>query len=176
MRAHCTGRRALGGLAPSSAPFCLGIGKVETKGTDRFSSGVNPSWWSPKYAAGGSVVLGRALHTPFSAAGRQNHGSLGSLVRQKGARSPVVLHCPVWRVRAGFPSKARAPRYLRSLSHLAFSCSPPAPSSPPHPWPSQIHRGLGWTHHKPQTIMGPSSPFPPSGPFHFFLQICCPGG
>lgn len=54
------------------------------------------------------MVLGRALYTPFSAAPRQNHGSLGSLVRQRGARSPFVLHSPVWRVRAGVPLQSKS--------------------------------------------------------------------
>lgn len=133
MRAHCTGRRALGGLAPSSAPFCLGIGKVETKGTDRFSSGVNPSWWSPKEAAGGSVVLGRALHTPFSAARRQNHGSLGFLVRQKGARSPFVLRCPVWRVRVGVPLQSKSSPVSPQPQPPGFLLQPSCPqlTAPP---------------------------------------------
>ena len=163
MRAHCTGLRALGDLAPSSAPFCPGIGKVETKGKVRFSPGVHPSWWSPKEAALGSMVMGRALYTPFSAAQRQNHGSLGSLVRQRGARSPFVLHRPVWRVRAGGPLQSKSspispqpqPPWLPPAALL-----PPAHRPTPHPLEFTEAWAGPTSGHKPAWVHPPPSHHP----------------
>lgn len=118
VRAHCIGAQGPGPLGPVLCSVLSGHWKGRSQRKDRFS----PPGGAHE-AAEGSMVLGRALYTSFSAAPRQNHGSLGSLVRQRGAWSPFVLHSPVWRVMAGVPPKQEPPD-ICSLSHPGCPCKP----------------------------------------------------
>ena len=169
-------------MPPSSALSCPDIENVETKGTERFRSGVIHSWCSPKVAARGVVALAPSLHTPLAASLRQNHGSSEPLIRQRGARAPSVLHHPVWRVRVRvkvllrplcpLQSKQELPRLPTSLksTRVSGTCLRawpsledsilPAPGSYRGPlWP-RLGPGTVPPQHQPPRLLSCSPPAP----------------